>query len=205
MVCCYYNSSGERIKGVKDSKLVIKKTQRSLFKQLTKKGQFVVVPATVNAIERDGIYVARNHAVIAAVNLMLMSMKHSKIDTSNVTVLLDGYWSQNWILIFERLCGVKFEGVINGDAKIYEISAASIVARVYIDALFEGYNHFWPGYNINNNHGSPDQIMYRKLRKNGPSPIFRVKNYAPGWWKNIMEGKAKTGKDHGRRKGKKRS
>lgn len=130
MVCCYYNFSGERIKGVKDSKLVIKKTQRSLFKQLTKKGQFVVVPATVNTIERDGIYVARNHAVIAAVNLMLMSMKHSKIDTSNVTVLLDGYWSQNWILIFERLCGVKFEGVVDGDAKIYEKGIISTTINV---------------------------------------------------------------------------
>jgi ribonuclease HII len=94
---------------------------------------------------------------------------------------------------FEDETGVPFKGIIHGDAKVYEISAASIVARVYIDALFEGYDHFWPGFNLRKNHGSPDKVMYKKLRRNAPAPVFRTKGYASEWWKKIMNNEAKSG------------
>ena len=193
VVCCYYNPTGTHIKGVKDSKVVAKVTQRRLFKELTDIGIFTVVPATVNSIDNIGIYNARNYAVIGAVQMMLMELDHMDVSLDGARVLLDGYWSQTWLNFFKEETGIQFRGIIGGDAKIYEISCASIVARVYIDALFEGYNHFWNGYNVNKNHGSPDKIMFRKLRKYGPSPIFRTKNYAPEWWRKIMSGEAKSG------------
>jgi ribonuclease HII len=199
MVCCYYNSSGEKIKGVTDSKQVIKVTQRRLFKELTDKGIFTIAPATVNSIDHLGIYTARNYAVVSAVQMMLMELEHLDVPFGEAKVLLDGYWSQTWLEFFKDETGIPFKGIIHGDAKVYEISAASIVARVYIDALFEGYDHFWPGYNVNHNHGSPDPVMYRKLAKNGPSPIFRTKNYGEVWWKNIMSKKAKYRKKHGKK------
>jgi len=200
VVCCYYNPSGTHIKGVKDSKVVAKVTQRRLFKELTDIGIFTIVPATVNSIDNVGIYVARNHAIIGAVQLMLLELDHMDVPLTDARVLLDGKWSQTWLSFFKEETGIPFKGIIHGDAKIYEISAASIVARVYIDALFEGYNHFWPGYNIQHNHGSPDPVMYKKLMKNGASPIFRTKNYAEKWWARIMAGKQKH---HGRKKSKK--
>ena len=199
VVCCYYNPSGVHIKGVKDSKIVAKVSQRRLFKELTDKGMFTIVPATVNTIDHIGIYNARNYAVVGAVQLMLLELDHMDVSLDGARVLLDGYWSQTWLSFFKEETGVTFRGIIDGDAKIYEISAASIVARVYIDALFEGYNHFWPGYNINHNHGSPDPVMYKKLMKNGASPIFRTKNYAEKWWERIMAGKQKH---RGRKKSK---
>lgn len=143
----------------------------------------------MNSIGHVGIYAARNYAVIAAVKLMLFELEQcALLDYAlGVQVLLDGYWSKHWIQVFESECpGVKFRGIVNGDAKVYEISAASIVARVYIDALFEGYNRFWPGYHLSENHGSPDKRMYAKLKRSGPSPVFRTKHYGTSWWKRIM-------------------
>jgi len=200
VVCVYYNPTGQKIKGVTDSKKVAKVTQRRLFKDLTNEGVFTIGLATVNSIDHVGIYVARNYAIIGAVQSMLLELDHLDVPLNDVEVLLDGKWSKQWLEIFKTETGVTFKGIIHGDALIYEISCASIVARVYADMLFCGYAKFWPGYNLEHNHGSPDKIMYRKLRRNGPSPAFRVKGYAKLWWARIMAGKQKH---HGRKKSKK--
>jgi ribonuclease HII len=192
IVCCYYNPSGEKIKGVTDSKKVIKITQRRLFKQLTDKGIFTIVPATVNMIDNLGIYIARNYAIIGAVELMLLELEHLDVPLNDIEVQLDGYWSKVWLETFKTETGINFKGIIGGDAKVYEISAASIVARVYADMIFCGYDRFWPGYNLNMCHGSPDKIMYKKLQQNGPSPAFRTKGYGAKWWEKIMK-KSKYG------------
>ena len=118
VVCCYYNPSGEKIKGVTDSKKVIKITQRRLFKQLTDKGIFTIVPATVNAIDQVGIYYARNYAIIGTVELMLMELDHLDVALNDVEAQLDGYWSKQWIQIFEDQTGIRFKGIIDGDAKV---------------------------------------------------------------------------------------
>lgn len=200
VVCCYYNPTGQKIKGVTDSKKVPKVTQRRLFKDLINEGIFTVSLATVNSIDHVGIYVARNYAIISAVQEMLLELEHLDVPLNDVEVILDGKWSKQWLEIFKTETGIPFKGVIHGDALIYEISCASIVARVYADMLFEGYDKFWKGYNLNHNHGSPDPIMYKKLRSSGPSPAFRTKGYAEKWWARIMAGKQKH---HGRKKSKK--
>ena len=64
--------------------------------------------------------------------------------------------------------------------------AASIVAKVYLDALFEGWDQYWPGYGLNSNHGSPSTQHYTALREKGPTPVHRTANYATEWWRRII-------------------
>lgn len=185
IVCSLF--ARERVEGVGDSKKIPKKRQLELFAELQSKSIYSVVPATVNAINIEGVYVARNRAIASSVGMLLMELKDQGIECEDI--IIDGYWSQKWLQRLSLGWGHNYfaKGLIRGDSKVYEISAASIVARVYADALFEGWNAFYPDYRLNRNHGSPDQVMYAKIRESGPCPIHRT-NYGKKWWNLIMRG-----------------
>jgi len=176
----------EKVEGVKDSKQLSKKSQLELFSELQKKSVYSIVPATVNSINTEGIYKARNRAVIASLGLLIMELKDRGIGYGEIEVIIDGYWSQRWKRIISlNIREVPVKGLIHGDSLIYEISAASIVARVYADALFGGFGLFYPGYRLERSHGSPDPIMYEKLYECGPTPMHRT-SYGFKWWKLIL-------------------
>jgi len=104
--------------------------------------------------------------------------------------VIDGPFSKEWMNYFRSKVTVPVECLIDADNKVYTVSAASIVARVYADALFEGFGKFYPGYGFEHDHGSPSKAHIEALRKAGPSPYHRT-NYAVGWWERIRKGKAK--------------
>lgn len=184
----------EKVEGVRDSKKLSKADQRRLFAEIQEKSLYAVIPANVGSINGIGVYMARNLAIISACRLLIASMAEDpRLEKGKFgidKIVIDGYWSQAWLgRISRETHKLPTEGIIRGDDKVYEIGAASIVARVYADSLFEGWNKFWPGFNINHNHGSPDKAMYAALYKKGPAPIFRTHDYAPGWWKRILREK----------------
>lgn len=186
-VICAYARRPElpKARGVKDSKLLTAEQRLKLFKKL-QRGTFTVVPATVNDINQIGIYKARNSAITSAINGILRKIQYSgRFPAEEMKVIIDGYFSDSWLKSFRLLSGLWVECLVNGDQKIYEISAASIVARVYADALFAGFGQFYPGYDLEKCHGSPSKKMYAKLRESGPTPYHRT-NYGRHWWEKIM-------------------
>lgn len=187
-----------KVPGVKDSKQLIREQKIKLFNQLQKRSLYSVVPATVNDINSMGIYLARNYAIQSAVNHLLIKLEQEEIYQIE-KIIIDGYFSKDWLshYFFEFIGNLSIpkggvECLVNGDQKVYEISAASIVARVYADALFSGFGEFYPGYNLEKCHGSPDKTMYAKLRESGPTPYHRT-NYGLGWWEKIIKGKRRDG------------
>lgn len=181
VVCAVY--SFEKVEGATDSKKLSSKKRLELFGKLQEKSLYAVVPATVNQIGQVGIYKARNYAIVAAVSQLLECLLQLKIFPEIVEI--DGYWSSEWMSIFQRTFGIT---VIRGyDESDYEVGAASIIARVYADALFTGFGKFYPGYGMEKDHGSPSVLHCEFIRKNGVSPIHRYKNYAEDWWKKILQ------------------
>lgn len=178
-----------QVPGVTDSKQLTHQQRLRLFAALQKASHYCVVPATVNDINGIGIYVARNLAMVQAGGMLLRKLQQLGERDAVERFVLDGYFSKKWLAMFSgEWLGIAVESIIDGDAKVYELGAASIVARVYADALFEGWGRFWPGYRLERNHGSPDLVMYERLRLDGPTPVHRTE-YGAGWWKKIMGGK----------------
>lgn len=186
-------AADRQVPHVTDSKQLSHDAQLRLFKALQKTSHYAVVPATVNDIDSLGIYKARNLAMVQAGGLLLRKLHQLGIRDQVAKIVLDGYFSKKWLSMFSaEWLGYEVEAVIDGDAKIYELGAASIVARVYADALFAGFGQFYPGYDLEKCHGSPSKKMYDKLREAGPTPYHRT-NYAKDWWDKIMKGQAETG------------
>ena len=63
--------------------------------------------------------------------------------------------------------------IIKGDAVVYSIAAASIVAKVFRDRLMEDYHEIYPeyGFKTNMGYGTAEHIL--ALQKYGPTPIHR--------------------------------
>ena len=70
--------------------------------------------------------------------------------------------------------------VIKGDAKSYNVGAASIIAKVYRDTLMERYALEYPEYGFEKHKGYGTKAHIDAIKKYGPCPIHRktfIKNF----------------------------
>lgn len=65
------------------------------------------------------------------------------------------------------------ETVIHGDAKIFSIAAASIVAKEYRDALMEQFDLEFPGYDFSSHKGYGTKVHVEAIRQLGLTSIHR--------------------------------
>jgi len=184
-VVCALTPTNKRVPGVRDSKLLSPAQRLEVWPELQKHNIYSVTLATVQDISHIGVHLARNNAMIAAVRQLLDKLYAMQISTDKASVLLDGYFSAAALNLMRRKIGIPVTCKTKADKGIYEVAAASIVAKIYVDALFGGFGAFYPGYNLETNHGSPDPVMYKQLRLRGPTPYHRV-NYGQAWWERIM-------------------
>ena len=63
--------------------------------------------------------------------------------------------------------------VIDGDAKLLSVAAASIVAKVVRDRIMEGLDRVWPQYGFARHKGYSTPEHLDALRRLGPCPIHR--------------------------------
>ena len=77
--------------------------------------------------------------------------------------------------------------IVHGDALSYSIGAASIVAKVFRDALMEEYAKTYPAYGFERNKGYGTAEHIRAIKEHGICPIHRrtfVKQFWAGGEKN---------------------
>jgi ribonuclease HII len=70
------------------------------------------------------------------------------------------------------------QAVVDGDARLLSVAAASIVAKVVRDRIMERLDHVWPAYGFakHKGYGTPDHL--EALERHGPCPIHRY-SFAP--------------------------
>ena len=75
---------------------------------------------------------------------------------------------------------IPIESIIKGDAKSYNIAAASILAKVYRDRLMVEYDKVYPQYNFKKHKGYGTKEHIQNLKEFGKCPIHRdtfIKNF----------------------------
>ena len=76
--------------------------------------------------------------------------------------------------------GVPYTSIIKGDAKIYSISAASIVAKVTRDRIMREYDEVYPEYEFAKHKGYGTAKHIEAIKKYGPCALHRrtfIKNF----------------------------
>lgn len=88
-----------------------------------------------------------------------------------------GSWGEVCVLVDGNqripLLGFPQETIIAGDAKVFSIAAASIVAKEYRDTLMEKFDETFPGYDFSSHKGYGTRAHQAAIRSMGLSPIHR--------------------------------
>lgn len=176
VAACWLPLDQNILEGVDDSKDLSSAARLRVFTEIVRIGQYCVVPASVADVRTHGIFVARNIAAETAMFGLACRLRPQTIDL----VVTDRGIPEN---LFPKHMRIPGAGRVS-----YLVGAASIVAKVYVDALFTGYAAYWPGYGLGDNHGNLSDEHLQTLRDKGPTPVHRVDNYGEQWWARIFEG-----------------
>lgn len=150
------------ISGLADSKKLSAKRRDKLFDEIRAKALcFAIAEASVEEIDELNILQATLLAMRRAVEGL--RLKPNK-------VLVDG----------NRLprLDVLAEAIVQGDAKVKAISAASILAKVHRDRLCDDMHQAFPVYGFDQHKGYGTAAHLAALRQYGATPLHR-RSFAP--------------------------
>jgi ribonuclease HII len=148
-----------RIPGVRDSKTLSMAQRERLAPIIRKRAVAIGVgAASVTEIDRLNIYHATHLAMRRAI-ARLGGHQH---------VLVDG----NRIAGFEAHVG-PYTNIVDGDAKVYSIACASVVAKVIRDRMMAKLAARYPGYGWEHNQGYATRDHRAAIREFGLTPFHR--------------------------------
>ena len=153
------------IEGINDSKKISEKKREMLYDKITEEAvDWAVGIIDQNEIDKINILNATKKAL------------HMAIDNLKVKpdrILVDA-------LEHIDTCGIPYTSIIKGDAKIYSISAASIIAKVTRDRIMQEYDEIYPQYGFTNHKGYGTAKHIQAIKQYGPCPLHRkafIKNF----------------------------
>ena len=150
------------IKGLADSKKLSPKRRATLYDEIKAKALCCcVAQASVEEIDRLNILQATLLAMRRAVEGLRLKPVKVWVDGNRLPVL-----------------DVRAEAIVQGDAKVPAISAASILAKVDRDRWCEDIDLQFPDYGFARHKGYGTADHLQALREHGPTPWHR-RSFAP--------------------------
>ncbi|MFW6294230.1 MAG: ribonuclease HII [Halanaerobium sp.] len=151
----------EAIYGLDDSKKLSQKRREELLEELFKYAKVGIGTASSREIDKYNIREATFAAMKRAVKDLL-----PQLEVKPDLLLVDGN---------AEIPGLRIEQktIIDGDAKINAVAAASIAAKVHRDNIIFEFAEKYPQYNFKANKGYGTAEHIAALEKYGASPIHR--------------------------------
>ena len=150
------------IAGLNDSKKLSEKRREKLYDAILAKALCCsIAQASVEEIDSLNILQA---------TLLAMRRAVDGLRLKPVKVLVDG----NRLPVLD----VRAEAIVQGDAKVPAISAASILAKVYRDRLCLQLHAQYPAYGFDRHKGYGTAEHLQALQAHGPTPWHRL-SFAP--------------------------
>lgn len=146
---------------IRDSKMLTAEQREELSQVIRRRAVCVGIGAAGHdEIDRIGIVGATRNAMALALGQLSCKPEY---------LLIDGR---------ERVDGWPQKAIIDGDALVVSIAAASIVAKVHRDALMKSLDEEYPGWGFGQHKGYYTPQHIQALQRLGPSPIHRM-SFAP--------------------------
>ena len=169
------------LEGLNDSKLVTPKKREKLYSQIKEQAISIGIGISTNR-EIDKVNILQ-------ATFLSMQRALGKCNPKPVKALIDGKALPNQI--------IRNEGIINGDAFVPSIQAASIIAKVTRDNIMVELNRIFPEYGFSKHKGygtkkhmdelktwksSPiHRFSFKPVKRNKPSIQWYTKNNKIGW------------------------
>lgn len=147
----------EWIEGVNDSKKIAEKKRERLYEEITSRAvSFGVGIVDVEEIERINILEAARKAFEIALEGLSVQPAHIFTDAMKIH------------------SSVPYTPLIKGDATVYSIAAASIIAKVTRDRIMLEYDKIYPEYGFAKHKGYGTKAHREAILANGPCEIHRM-------------------------------
>lgn len=164
--------NGFRIEEVNDSKVLKESERERLFYRIINNClAYRITVIDNNEIDNTDILRATMKAMHSSI--MHLRLKPDKYFIDGNYFRLPGNYEKD----------MNYETVIDGDSIIFEISCASILAKVTRDKMMLGYHIRFPEYNFHRHKGYATKEHYEMIRLNGLCCIHRK-----SFLKNINSG-----------------
>ena len=146
------------IEGVNDSKKVSEKKREKLYDMIIEEAiSYSVAIIGQDVIDEINILNATKQGVTKVVE---------ELDVKPNLILVDA-------LNHINTKGIPYDSIIKGDAKCYNIAAASILAKVTRDRIMREWDEIYPQYGFINHKGYGTAKHIQALKEYGPCPIHR--------------------------------
>lgn len=160
--CCVLDPS-KPIAGLNDSKKLSEKKREILFEDIQEKARaFAIYSVSPQIIDEINILNA---------SLLAMEKAYEQLSLQCDLLLVDG----NKLI---KNLSVAQECVVKGDARVQEIMAASILAKVTRDRQMIELDKLYPQYGFAKHKGYPTALHLEKIKEYGILDCYR-KSYAP--------------------------
>ncbi|WP_300410373.1 ribonuclease HII [Lagierella sp.] len=163
VACAVIMGKDNLIEGVKDSKKLSAKKREILNKEIVQKALAI------------GIGVV-DERVIDQINIKQATRLAMKIAVEELKDKKKNLIRPDIVAVDAEVIDTDLEqvSIVRGDDLIYEISCASIVAKVLRDSYFIDFEKTYPGYDFVNNKGYGTKKHREALLALGPTPIHRM-------------------------------
>ena len=157
------------IRGLADSKQLMPEVREELAVKIRARAlAWSVAWADCEEIDSLNILQATFLAMRRALFALPVRPTHVHVDGNRLPRMSD----------FEPACQAR--AIIDGDALVAAISAASILAKVRRDALMHQLDAHYPGFDFRQHKGYATDAHLAALKRQPPSPIHR-RSFAPVW------------------------
>lgn len=163
VACAIIMPPNEFIEGVKDSKKLSPKKREELYEKILDKA----VAVGIGQVDSK---------IIDEINIKESTRKAMKLAVLNLKTKDGRKVTPDYLLIDAEKVPLDIPqmSIIKGDEKVYGISCASIIAKVYRDRLCQKWGDIYKEYNIGKNKGYGTKEHREAIRKYGSSPIHRM-------------------------------
>lgn len=145
---------------VHDSKLLTQQRRERAYAFLTERLEWAVQVIETAELDRIGVGEANRRAIAQAA---------AALQTKTSFTVIDG---RGFSVNGAHVC------VVDADANIFCVAAASIIAKVIRDRLMRQLHAQYPAYGFDRHKGYGTPAHLAALRQHGPSPMHR-KSFAP--------------------------
>ena len=146
------------IEGINDSKKISEKKRELIYEQITEEAiDWAVGIVDQKEIDEINILNATKKALTKAISSLKIKPDRILVDA----------------LEHIDTCKIPYTSIIKGDAKVYSISAASIIAMVTRDRIMKEYDEIYPEYGFAGHKGYGTAKHMQAIREYGPCPLHR--------------------------------
>jgi len=143
-----------RIQNLNDSKKISEKNRKKLFDKIKLNSNYYIYTISAYKIDKFGLSMCIKEALLA----------------------IKAFFGESVVYLYDGNSSFGVENIhtlIKADEKIKEVSAASILAKVYRDSLMCKYDKLFPQYGFAKHKGYGTKEHLEAIKKYGYSPIHR--------------------------------